>query len=248
MRTLILGAVVIGLSGLVLGQSSEPPLDDERLSIHTLVREDIFAGWRTNNMERLERGERNLDLLLEKRPGQRADLLAWKGGVALFRAVLAHEDGRSQDFQASYDQALQLFEESRSVNRESIGAASVIGGSYALFADRLPQELRDNAWQASYAGYQILYRQQADILEKMPLHMRGELLAGLTQSALRTGRTEAYADYLEQIVEKLPNTAYARMAKRWQENPEAARTENMSCKTCHAPGRLSTRLAALDSK
>jgi hypothetical protein len=78
------------------GQSLAPPLSDTRLAVHTLVREDIFAGWRAGNMERFSRGEKNIELLLEQRPGAKHELLAWKGGNQLYHAVRAHEDDRGE--------------------------------------------------------------------------------------------------------------------------------------------------------
>jgi hypothetical protein len=68
------------------------------------------------------------------------------------------------------------------------------------------------------------------------------------QSAQRTGRKEELDQYLAKMVEVLPETPYERVAKRWMENPEAAATENISCKTCHAEGRLSARLAKLNGE
>ena len=41
--------IIVFLLNHALGQSPAPPLSDTRLSIHTLVREDIFAGWRSDN-------------------------------------------------------------------------------------------------------------------------------------------------------------------------------------------------------
>ena len=45
-------------------QSPADVLSDTRLSVHTLVREDIFAGFRNDNLPRLERGERHIEILL----------------------------------------------------------------------------------------------------------------------------------------------------------------------------------------
>ena len=45
-----------------------------------------------------------------------------------------------------------------------------------------------------------------------------------------------------------PDTAYARAAKRWKEDPRAATDTRMTCLTCHAPGRLAARRAALADK
>src|SRR6476620_7155891 len=67
-------------------QSQDPPIGDTRLTVHTLLREDVFAGFLDNNMERVARAEQNIELLLKDRPGERANLLAWKGAAALQRA------------------------------------------------------------------------------------------------------------------------------------------------------------------
>src|SRR5262245_58045803 len=84
---------------------------DPRLTVHTLVREDMFAGFLANDMERFSRGEKNLELLLEERPQSRPEILAWQGGAALYRAVLAHEQQRADEFQQHYQRALGLFAE-----------------------------------------------------------------------------------------------------------------------------------------
>jgi hypothetical protein len=246
MRNVIFCCVAFLSLGTMRAQSPEPPLDEERLTIHTLVREDIFAGWRSNNMDRLERGERSIDRLIETRPKELADLLAWKGGVALFRAVLAHEDGDDEQFREKHRLALDLFDQARKANPQSPGAASVIGGSYVLFADRLPEEVRQDAWQSSYESYQTLKTIQAKILTRLPTHMRGELYAGLAMASERTGRTEEFREHLDTIIQVLPKTPYSRIALKWKEFPEQARTGTMACKTCHSPGRLSSQLARLE--
>src|SRR5690349_3932253 len=49
-------------------QSQDPPIGDTRLTVHTLLREDVFSGFLDNNMERFARADRNLDALLTQRP------------------------------------------------------------------------------------------------------------------------------------------------------------------------------------
>src|SRR5688572_21030025 len=87
-------------------QSPDPLLSDTRLTVHTLVREDIFAGFRSGNMERLAKAEQNIEVLLKERPDQRANLLAWKAGAATYRAVRAHEAGQAAEFEQTYASAL----------------------------------------------------------------------------------------------------------------------------------------------
>lgn len=251
MRSFLFGLLSVALAAPALAEAPgkpDPPLDNQKLTIHTLVREDIFAGWRSKNMERFERGEKNIDLLLEQRPKFKADLLAWKGGAKLYRAVLAYEGGNQEEFQKLYDEAKGLFDEATNLGKGNAGVAAVVGGSYLTFGDRLPEELREHAWQTSYDNYQTLWKYQGKIVEKLPEHIKGELLAGLVQSAHRTGRDAEYQQYLEKIIEVLPDTGYSRVALQWKENPESAKTSNISCKSCHAEGRLEARVAALEGK
>jgi hypothetical protein len=87
---LTLGFFVV-ISVALSAQAPEPPVADTRLTVHTLLREDAFAGYLQNDLARLARAEKNVDLLLASRPGDRPSLLAWQGGIALTRAVVANE-------------------------------------------------------------------------------------------------------------------------------------------------------------
>lgn len=231
------------LASNVSAQSPDPPLDNKKLTIHTLVREDIFAGWRAQDMERFARGEKNIDLLLEQRPNSRSELLAWKGGATLYRAVLAREAGNDEEFQRLFKLTLEQFAEAKKLAPKHPAVAAVVGGSYAMFTDRLPEEARAAAWNECYDNYQILWSVQGPLLEKLPVHIRGELLGGLAQSAQRTGRAKELDEYLDKIIAVLPDTGYGRMADQWKKDPQSAVGSNISCKSCHAEGRLSARLA-----
>ena len=226
-------------------QSPQPPLAESRLTVHTLVREDIFAGWMSDDMGRLERGEKNIQLLLEQRPGQKGNLLSWKGGALLYRAVLANEGNRPDEFQRYYRQALDAFSEAAKTTSGNEALAAVIGGSFALFADRLPKEYRAAAWSAAYDNYQALYKQQERFIDKFPVHLRGEVLSGLAQSAQRTGRKEETAQYVDKILTVLGGTPYEPMARKWKSNPESAANSSLVCMTCHDAGRLAVRVSDL---
>lgn len=240
--------LLIALVTVATAQSSEPPLSDSRLTIHTLVREDIFAGFLTDDMERFTRGEKNIQLLLEKRPTAKADLLAWQAGAKLYRAVRAHEGNRREEFQQHYRQALELFAQAHELTPKGGGVAAVTGGSYVIFADRLPPEHRAAAWSQAYDSYQILWKQQEAMVDKLPVHLRGELLGGLAQSAQRTGRTQEMTPYLDKILEVLRDTPYEPVARQWKKNPEAAANSGITCLSCHDSGRLTARITALGSK
>jgi hypothetical protein len=81
-----------------VAQTTDPLLSDKRLTVHTLVREDVFAGFRNDNLGRLAKAEQNIEILLKERPEERANLLAWRAGAATYRAVRAHEAGQAAEF------------------------------------------------------------------------------------------------------------------------------------------------------
>lgn len=236
------------LVAVAAAQSPEPPLTDTRLSIHTLVREDIFAGFLSDDLSRLARGERNVQVLMEKRPAAKSELLAWQAGATLYRAVAAYENKQEDEFQQKYRQAHDLFAEARKSGPQNGGVAAVTGGSYVVFADRLPKENRAAAWAQAYDAFQLLWKQQGSIVEKLPVHIRGELLGGLAVSAQRTGRAEEAEKHLDKIITVLPGTPYESIAKKWKANPKAAANVGITCLTCHEDGRLAARLASLNKQ
>ncbi len=242
MSCLVLLLVAIGG---VKAQSPEPPLSDTRLTVHTLVREDIFAGFMANDMARFTRGEKNVERLLTDRPDQRGNLLAWRGSTAMYRAVLAHESGNSGEFLTHLQAARAAFAEAATQASGNEGAAAITGGSYAVFADRLPEPHRATAWAEAYSNYSLLWKQQGPAIDKLPVHHRGEVMAGLVQSAQRTGRTEEMAQHLDRMLTLLQGTPYEATAQRWKADPASAATTRVTCKACHNPGRLSSTLASL---
>jgi len=245
MRAMKTLALVFGLVVVAAAQSPEPPLSESRLTVHTLLREDIFAGFLANDMTRFERGERNIQQLLRDRPDQRGNLMAWAGATKLHRAVLAHQAGKADEFQKYYREAREAFAEAAGQTSGNEGVAAITGGSYSVFADRLPQQDRAAAWADAYAAYSRLWKQQGAAIDKLPVHHRGELLAGLTQSAQRTGRTEEVVQNIDRMLTYLPGTPYEAMAKQWKADPASAATTSLTCKNCHNAGRLAPTLAAL---
>jgi hypothetical protein len=240
-------AVVMFAVLTVIGaQSADPPLSDTRLTVHTLLREDLFAGFLDDNMTRLSRAERNIDTLLRERPSEKASLLAWKASADVYRAVLAHESSRVDGFQRYWQAAQEGFAEAARLESGNQGVAAITGGTLVLFADRVPSDRQAGAWSQAYDAYSALWQEQGAAIEKLPVHLRGEVLAGLAQSAHRLGRTEEATQYVDRILALLPGTPYEPAAREWKADPASAARTSLTCKTCHNPGRLSARLKALD--
>lgn len=248
MRPLFGVLVALVVIAAPAAQTADDVLSDTRLSVHTLVREDVFAGWRSDNMPRLERAERNIEVLLKQRPDQWPRLTAWKSGTEVYRAVLAHEAGQAEAFTRLYDAALAGFARAASATANKGGVAAITGGTMALFADRLPEDKRAAAWELAYQNYGKLWKEQEADIATMPSHFKGEVLSGMTQAAQRTGRTEEAAQFLDRMLVLLADTPYASLAQQWKATPSIAATTNLTCRNCHTPGKLENRVAELKAK
>ena len=243
LAALLLAFVVLTVTA---AQTPDEVLSNRKLSVHTLVREDIFAGFRNDNVDRLARAERHIEILLKDRPQERGNLLAWRAGAATYRAVRAHESGQSDAFERLYAGALNDFAEAGKTTSGNGGVPAITGGTLVTFADRLPQQHRAKAWSLAYTSYAQLWQEQGADIDKMPVHHRGEVLSGLTQSAQRTGRTDEATTYLDKMLTLLAGTPYEAAAKQWKADPASAASSNVTCKTCHSPGRLENRIEALN--
>src|SRR5262245_45584528 len=129
-RSLLTVVFVVAIAvALLPAQSPEPPTSETRLTVHTLVREDAFAGFLQNDVARLARAEKNIDLLLVSRPAERAPLLAWQGGTALTRAAQANEAKQANQFRQQYARARDLFTEAMRLGPQDVGVLAVTAGS-----------------------------------------------------------------------------------------------------------------------
>jgi hypothetical protein len=204
-------------------------------TVSPLIREDAFAAFQSNDMNRLARVEKTIARLLKESPKSRPTLLAWEASTKAYRAVRAYEQGKLQDFGRLYAEALLLFadaEEARG-NAPDISVASITGTTYIIFADRVPEQYRKSAWGAAYRAYQFMWKMKSAQVKKLSPHARGELLAGIAMTAQRTGRGFESAQYLDRMTFLLPGTLYATAAKKWLQDPASSTNVQLACLTCH---------------
>ncbi len=210
------------------------------ISVNTWVREDLFAGYMVNDFARFEKGMLKLEEILFKGDSENKPARAWRASGILYLGVRALEAGNVEEFARRVDEAEGGFNRARTgATRDELGSVYAIqGGTYALFADRFPVKRRREAWGKVQENYSKLRELQMPAFDNYPQHMRGEVLAGLAQAAQRLGQTDETEMRLNELIAALPNSAYAARALRWKENPQAADKTNLTCQTCHEPGRL----------
>ena len=242
-------ALAVALAGAAASQTSiVPPLGETRLAVSTLVREDIFAGFQQNDMTRLARGEANIEQLLKDRPKDRAALLAWRAGAKVDRAVLAKEAGKMADYARYYISATADMNEALDLHSADNAVPAVIGGVGVNFGDRLAKADQAANWERTYAAYKGIYAQQGPIADKLPPHLRGELMGGLVTAAQRSGRDAEVAPLLDKMLVVVKGTPYEATALSWKSDPKSMATTNLACKNCHDAGRLAPMMGALAPK
>lgn len=225
---------VVILCAASLGAETMP----QGMRVSTWVREDLFAGFLSNDMAQFDRGMKKTGEIIAADP-KSADALAWRGGGELYLAVRALEAGDRAKFDDFYKKSLASFAAAKAVVTPQTSAAlnAIAGGSFTLFADRLPEAMRQDGWQKIRAHYGALREEQKPFFAKMPVHHQGEVLSGLAQAALRLGDQEAAKSLLETIVATLPSTPYEPFAKKALSTMDSK--AKIACLTCHDAGRLS---------
>jgi hypothetical protein len=239
------GLLVCIIAVSAAAQSVKAPTFDPNLSSSTIIREDLFAGFLEggkNGDERFLRGEKNLEILIAERPQDRPGLTAWKGGIAFKRAIDAIETKQMEEFERQYRKALDFYAEAAKLAPADVGVMAVTGAGFALNADRLPDRYRADGWNTAYKMYSGVWQAQGSEVDKLPLHHKGELLAGMAQSAQRSGHFAESTQFLDKILTTMPGTPYAAAAKKWVDSPDLIAKTNLTCKSCHDAGRLEAQI------
>lgn len=212
------------------------------LTLNWLVREDIFAGLLENDRARLAKGVETLERVGKYYP--EFEVVAWKYSIEAIEAVWAHESQDEIGFRRHYGLALTYLNQLRKLTANGPKHLPEIfeGAVLGVLADRMPEGMRKGAWERAYLAYSKLDELQAAEFEKLPMHMKGESLAGLAVTASRTGREAEVMKALTRIQEGMPKTPYAMVAKKWAEEPESRGKVKLMCISCHEPNRLGNRV------
>ena len=201
---------VVSDRGGAIGRPSDRRYPADRA--HAAARRHLCRFLRQQHGPRGE-AEQNIELLLKQRPGERANLLAWQAGAALQRAVRAHDAGKPDEFTRVFpERDARASPRAAKLSTGRDGVAAITGGTYAFFADRLPQEHRAAAWAQAYDAYSVLWKQQGAQARKDAGALQGELLSGMAQSAQRTGRSDEAA----QFVDRMLTCCRTRPTRRWR--------------------------------
>ena len=209
----------------------------DKLSIHTWVREDVFAGWIARDHAALTRGATKLERFLESKPGDE-NALAWKYLIAMYDMRRAQE---AKDA-AGYDSAMAAAAKIRSAiwdARSPQAGAHIIVGSMLVSGAYWARET-DKAWMYR-DGRALLLKVpelQKGVFDTLPPHMRGELWSSIAFASDRLGDKAERDRHIELMLTQLKGSLYEKRAERWQKLPALTSEVDNMCISCHEPGRL----------
>ena len=233
--------LALALPVLASADSLDKP---EKLTIHTWVREDIFAGWIARDANALARGAAKLERFLAANPTNE-NALAWKYLIEIYDMRRAQE---AKDT-AAYDRAMAAAAKVRSSiwdGRSPQAGPHIIVGSMLVSGAYWAREA-DKAWM--YRDGRELLRKvpelQKGAFDTLPPHMRGELWSSIAFASDRLGDKAERDRYTELMLTQLKGSLYEKRAERWQKLPALTSEIDNMCISCHEPGRLKPTAARL---
>ena len=230
---------------VLLLSSLHAELPRKGITVSQWVREDYFAAYLGGDMASFAKGEAKTRELLAADANDDG-ARSWLASGQVYLALRSYRDGKVAMGASQFEEAMRNAQQS--LIKSNPTALRVLAATYILFADRLPEAQRASLLKDGRDLFARIRQQEDQMLDKMPMHFKAEVLAGQAQAAMRLGLQEEATKYLNEIVAKLPNTHYSQTAEKWLADPASASKSQLVCQSCHEPNRLENRLKAIATK
>jgi len=238
MATLVAFAAALA-SGVALSASQspepKPPKKAQRApDVHFdgLVRDDMFAGM-AGDREALDRAMKLCADALAKDP-QHAEAMVWHGVGLGFLSGDAFRAGDTAKGMQLRAQGTAEMDAGVALEPDSITVLIPRGAALLASSKRIPDPARARAaLEKGLADYEKVFVIQHGATVKMSVHSRGELLSGLAEGWYRDGDEDKARNYMNLIVQLLPNTAYATRAQAFLASAPQPQRLDWNCIGCH---------------
>jgi hypothetical protein len=192
------------------------------------VRNYFFAGF-AGSPESLQKGMALSEEALAADP-KNAEALVWHGAGVYYQAGQAFRNNDSEKGMQLAQQGMKEMDDAVALAPDQVGVRIPRGAVLLTASHYMPSpEMARPLVERGISDFERSYQLQADRLDKLGTHPRGELLIGLADGYFRLGNEEKARFYYEKIQTDLPDTPYARKAASWMEN----KTTQTGCVGCH---------------
>lgn len=220
--------------------AADAPAKPAGITVHTWVREDLFAGVMVDDRDAVERGSKKLDAVLAANPDD-AVAKSWRVLELVTRAAWADQKNDPASSKSWMEKAMAL--RATIADSKDLGVQTVLGGSLLFYAAKSPAQATDTMYRDGREHLIRVRKAQEAYLPKMPPHFSGELLSQLAFASDRLADQESKAKYIAEMKQYLAGTAYERRADKWQ-TTAIKDWAGAQCISCHEPGRLTNVLKA----
>jgi hypothetical protein len=192
------------------------PTGEKAARFDYLVRADFFAGMR-GDRARFERAMRLCEETLAREP-RHAEAMVWYGSGLLVLAGQSFRSGDAARGRELWERGLGTMADAVALAPDRVAVLIPRGATLLLAARQIPPGavVGDTGLEQRPALEKALAL-QTPYFERLSLHARGELLAGLVEGWHQLGRDETARAYLERMVAELDGSGYQARAKAWLE-------------------------------
>jgi hypothetical protein len=195
-----------------------------------LVRADFFAGMR-GDRARFERAMKLCEETLARDP-RHAEAMVWYGSGQMVLAGQAFRSGDAAKGRELWELGLRTMAEAVALAPDRAGVLIPRGATLLLAARQIPPGAESRSLlQTGVADYEKALAIQTPFFERLSVHARGELLAGLVEGWHQLGQDETARTYLERMVTELDGSGYQARAKAWLETGPPL--GGFACASCH---------------
>lgn len=195
------------------------------------VRNFFFAGF-AGDTESLEKGMKMCEDILAADP-KNPEALVWHGSGALFQAGEAFRKGDQQKGGELWERGMKEMNNAVELAPDDLGVR-IPRGAVLLTASRfLPSpEMARPLIEKGLSDFEKAYDLQAQRLNELGTHPRGELLIGLADGYSRLGNQERAYVWFERIQKEMKGTPYEKSANAWMETKSLTPAQG-GCLGCH---------------
>ncbi len=235
-RWVVSGLSVASIASATLANAPQEPTKVEKKPeaerrFDLVVREDIFAGFGGDD-DALKRGEAECDKAIKLEP-KNAEAMVWRGAIHVFQAGQLFGKGQPVQAFPLWTAGLKEMDDAVRLDPDNVGVR-IPRASVLLPASRnTPAAMRDSLLKTVLEDFETIFKKQADHLDSLGTHPRGELRMGLADTYRLLGKLDKSKEQLEAIAKELPDSEYEAKAKEWL---AAAPTTKLAhnCIGCHS--------------
>ena len=226
-----LGICFVSMGSSAFADDPKQPQKETQRRFDLVVREDIFAGF-GGDSDALDRGESKCEKALRE-DSKNAEAMVWLGAVQVFKSGGLFGKNKPAEAFPLWTKGLKNMDDAVKLEPDNVGVRIPRASVLLPSARNAPAVMGAPLLKTVLKDFEYIYKKQAEHLDELGTHPRGELRMGLADTYRLLGKLDESKEQLEAIAKELPDTEYAAEAKEWLAAAPTAKLVH-NCKGCHS--------------